>query len=56
MEVHGVLKMTFLKLVIIGVDNSSSSHSDNGKNNFLILGNGTTFGINGSFGSPEKKV
>ena len=36
-------------------DNSSSSHSDNRKNNFLILGEGPTFGINGSFGSPEKK-
>ena len=48
--------MSFLKLIIIGVDNSSSSHSGNGKNNFLILGNGPTFGINGSFGLPEKKV
>ena len=26
------------------------------KNNFLILGLGPTFGINGSFGSPEKKL
>ena len=25
------------------------------KNNFLILGKGPTFGINWSFGSPEKK-
>ena len=37
------------------VDNSSSCYSDNRKNNFLILGEGPTFGINGSFGSPEKK-
>ena len=37
------------------VENSSSSHSDNQKNNFLILGEGPTYGINGSFGSPEKK-
>ena len=41
--------------MIFGVDNSSSSHSENPKNNFLILGEGPTFGINGSFGSPEKK-
>ena len=40
---------------IFGVDNSSSSHSDNRKNNFLILGEGPTYGINGSFGSAEKK-
>ena len=41
---------------IFGVDNSSSSHSDNRKNNFLVLGEGPAFGINGSFDSPEKKV
>ena len=38
-----------------GVDNSSSSHVDNRKNNFLILGLGPTFAINGSLGSPDKK-
>ena len=42
--------------VATGVDNSSSSHSDNRKNNFLISGEGPTSDINGSFGSPEKKV
>ena len=42
-------------VIIFGVHNSSSFHSDNRKNYFLILGDGTTFGINGSFGSPEKK-
>ena len=36
--------------------NSSSSHTDNCKNNFWILRKGPTYGINGSFGSPEKKV
>ena len=41
-------------VIIFGVDNSSSSHADNCKNNFLILHNGPTFGINGRFGSPEK--
>ena len=40
--------------IICGVDNSSSSHSDNLKNNFLVLGEKVTFGINGSFGAPEK--
>ena len=37
------------------VDNSSSSHSDSPKNNFLILGEGPTFGINRCFGAPEKE-
>ena len=41
--------------VMFGVDNSSSSNSDNRKNNFLILGKDLTYDINGSFGSPEKK-
>ena len=38
------------------VDNSSSSHTDNQKNEFLVLGEGPTFGINRSFGSPEKSL
>ena len=42
-------------VVIFGVDNSPSSHADNCKNNVLVLGEGDTFGINGSFGAPEKK-
>ena len=41
-------------VVIFGVDNSSSSHTDNRKNNFLILDECPTFQINGKFGSPEK--
>ena len=36
-------------VIIFGVDNSSSSHADNHKNNFLVLGEGPTFG------SAEKK-
>ena len=40
---------------IIGVDNSSSSHGDNRKDDFLVLGEGDTFFINGSFGALEKK-
>ena len=46
---------TARNVIILGVDNSSSSHSDNRKKIFLILGECTTFRINGSFGSPEKK-
>ena len=42
-------------VIIFGVDNSSSSHTDNHKNNFLVLGEGTTYDINGSFGAAEKK-
>ena len=42
-------------VIIFDVDNSSSSHSDNRKNNFLILGEGPTYGIHRSFWSPEKK-
>ena len=41
--------------MIFRVDNNSSSHTDNLKNDFLILVEGDTFGINGSFGAPEKK-
>ena len=41
-------------VIIFGVDNSSSPHVDNRKNNFLVLGEGPTFVINGSFGSPNK--
>ena len=42
-------------VIIFGLNNSSSSHTDNQKNDFLVLGEGPTFGINGSFGLPEKK-
>ena len=38
-------------ITIFGVDNSSSSHADNRKNNFLVLGEGPTFESNGRFGS-----
>ena len=41
-------------VIIFGVDNSSSSHAGNRKNNFLVLGDGSTFGFNGSFVSPKK--
>ena len=41
---------------MLGIDNSSSSHSDNLKNNFLVLGEGPTCGSNRSFESREKKI
>ena len=34
---------------------NESSHTDNRKNNFLVLGQGSTYDIYGSFGPPEKK-
>ena len=46
---------TARKVIIFDVDNSSSSHANNHKNKFLILGKFATFGINGSFSSLEKK-
>ena len=42
-------------VVAFGVDNSSSSHADNCKNNYFVLGPGPTYGINESFDSSEKK-
>ena len=42
--------------IIFGVDKSSSSHSDNSKNSFLVLGEGPTYAVNGNFGSQEKKL
>ena len=42
-------------IISFGVDNSSSSHADNRKNNFLVLGESPTFGSNGRFGSRKKK-
>ena len=47
---------TTKNVIIFGVDNSSSSHVDNRKNNFLTLGLGPAFRINGSFSSPEKNL
>ena len=43
-------------VIVFGVDNSSSPHTNNLKNTFLILGQGDIFGISGSFVAPEKKV
>ena len=43
-------------VIISGVDNSSSSHTDNLKKDFLILGDGATFGINGRFVASVKNM
>ena len=42
-------------VVTCGDDNSSPSHVDNRKNNYLLLQEGPTYGINGKFGSAEKR-
>ena len=44
------------KVITFTVDNSSSSHTDNRKNNYLLLGEGSTYDINASFGSPVKNL
>ena len=47
---------TSRNVVIFDVDNSSSSHIDNSKNNFLVLGKGPVESINGSVGAVERKI
>ena len=42
-------------VVIFGVDNSLSSHTDNRKNNFLVLDEEPIDGITGSVGAAEQK-
>ena len=42
--------------VNFGVDNKSLSHTNNRKNNFLVLGEVPTDGINDSTGAAEKKL
>ena len=41
-------------VLFFSVDNSSSSRTDNRKNNFLVLVKGPTNDINGSLGTGEK--
>ena len=43
-------------VIMFWVDNSSSSHTGNLKKDFLILGEGPNFRINGSFHASEKKI
>ena len=46
--------MSLLEMLCFVADNRSSSPSYH-KNNFLILGEAPSYGINESFGKPEKK-
>ena len=56
-KVHGVLLMTMLKMFIIfSVDNSSTSHTNNRKNNIFVLREGPPQSINDSTGASEKKI
>ena len=43
------------KVVVFGVNNSSSSSTINYKNGCLVLDDGDTFGISGNFSATEKK-
>ena len=43
-------------VVIFGVNNSSSYHTDNQNNNFLVLAEGPTQGINDSIGAAAEKI
>ena len=42
-------------VIVFDVDSSSSSHTDNRKNIFLVLDQGATDDIDGSIGVTEKK-
>ena len=43
-------------VIIFCVDNTSSSHTNNRKNNFLVLAEGQTDDINDSTGAAEKRI
>ena len=43
-------------VIIFDIDNTSSPHAGNLKNNFLVLGKGPTYGIYKGFGSLGKNV
>ena len=47
---------TARNVIVFLVDNSSSTHSNNRNNKFLVLDEGPAFGINGNFSSPAKNV
>ena len=53
--VHGILVMALLRMFRFLIDNSSSSHVDNCKNNFLVLSEGPSYGNDRSFGTLEEK-
>ena len=52
---HGAGSWSFGNDFIENVDNSSSSHANNRRNNILVVGESPTYSINRSFGSPEEK-
>ena len=55
-KVRGVCGNDYARnVVIFDVDNSPTPHANNRKSNFLVLGKGNTFRINGNFGALEKK-
>ena len=47
--------MALLRMFRFLIDNSSSSHVDNRKNNFLVLSEGPSYGNDRSFGTLEEK-
>ena len=54
-KVHSFSNDFARNAVIFDVDNSLSSHTDNQKNNFLVLGEVPTGGITDSIGASKKK-
>ena len=56
MEKVSFCNKTARDIIILGGDNSLSSDTDNLKNDFLLLGQGPTCDINGSFGILEKNI
>ena len=55
-KVHGILTIFARNPVIFGADDSLSFHTNNRKNNILVLGEEDVFGINGSFDAPGKSL
>ena len=47
---------TASNFITFSTGKNSLSHADLVKNNFLLLGEGDTFGINQIFGEPENKT
>ena len=43
-------------VIIFDFDNSSSSRTNNCKDDFLVLAEEDTFCVNGDFGAPEKSL
>lgn len=53
-QVYGVFLMTFL--ITFGIDNSSSGHTHNYKNNFIVLVKGPSDDSNVSVSAAEQKL